>query len=336
MASPYQGGQALGEAIFGGRRNGVESDVFLDRVRLNHSVKKSEFDAARAMEEAGLSRVLRIAHESIKAADIEAAQSGDKAAQARLGEAVLRSSRNPNLRNITGGFADFDAAGYRRAAVERATLGDMAGANAQLVGLATGPLKVNAIDGGYQLNPYEVGGAAVATPGELANVALRQARVGTEGARQGELGARAELSRVKAAAGGFAPSRTGGRGKELSPAEAATKQQWILAQANKKIADGEPAEFVEAWIANEMVKAGMEPEPAVDVAPPTSMRWIEGGEETVVPLGQVAAAKAPAREAEAAQALKDARAAIATGRITTEEARKRLVAAGFKNVAARL
>lgn len=328
MASPYQGGQALGEAIFGGRNRG-NSDVFVQRLKQN-------FDAKRAMEEADNSRIQRIAREAITAADIEAARNGDPAAAARLGEAALRTADTPNLGNITRGFADFDEAGYRRAAVERATLGDMAGANAQLVGLATGPLKVNAIDGGYQLNPYEVGGAATPTPGELANVALRQARVGTEGARQGELGARAELSRVRAAAGGFAPSRSGGRGKELSPQEAATKQQWILAQANKKIADGEPAEFVEAWIANEMMKAGMEPEPAVDVAPPTSLRWVEGGEETVVPLGQVAAAKPPAREVEAAQALKDARAAIATGRITTEEARKRLIAAGFKNTAARL
>lgn len=216
MTTPFQGGQALGEMIFGGRQRG-NSDVFLQRLRENYNTQ-------RAMDEAANSQIQRIARESIKSSDIAAARAGDLEAQARLGEAALRTADTPNLRNITGGFSDFDEAGYRRGAVEKARLGDMAGAQAELIGLADGPLKVNAIDAGYQLNPYEVGGKATPTQGKLGEIALSGAKVATEGARQDELGARADVSRAKAKAGGFAPSRSGGggggKGRSASEAKA--------------------------------------------------------------------------------------------------------------------
>jgi len=211
MTTPYQGGQALGEIIFGGREGG-NSDAFLKRLRENYTTQ-------RAMDEAASSQIQRIAREAITAADIEAARKGDMAAQARLGEAALRTADTPNLRNVTGGFNDFDAAGHKRAAVEKAGLGDMAGANAELFGLAKGPLKVNEIDSGYQLNPYEVDGEATPTA--------------TENAKIGELGARADVSRAKAAAGGFAPRapRAGGAGAKRSAA--ASKQ--IVATLEKEM-----------------------------------------------------------------------------------------------------
>lgn len=202
MTTPYQGGAALGEILFGGRNRG-NSDAYLSRLRDNATT-------AKAMDQAAEAQIQRIAREAITATDIAAARNGDLEAQARLGEAALRTADTPNLRNITGGFGDFDEMGYRRGAVEKARLGDYAGANAELVGLSSGPLKVNAIDAGYQLNPYEVGGAATPTA--------------TENAKIGELGARADVSRAKAKAGGFAPSRGGSgggsAGSKRSPSEA--------------------------------------------------------------------------------------------------------------------
>ncbi len=191
MASPQEGGRALGEILFGGRRTGVESDAYLSRLRDGYAVKQADYNSRRAMDQAAEAQIQRIAREAISAADIQAAREGDPAAQARLGEAALRTADTPNLRNITGGFADFDAAGYRREAVERVALGDLAGAQAQLFGLARGPQRMNDIDNGYRLNPYEVGGTA--TPTE------------TENARIDELGARAGVSRAKAATGGWNP-----------------------------------------------------------------------------------------------------------------------------------
>ena len=292
MTTPYQGGRALGEIVFGGREGG-NSDVFLKRLRENYTTQ-------RAMDEAASSQIQRIAREAITAADIEAARKGDMAAQARLGEAALRTADTPNLRNVTGGFNDFDAAGYKRAAVEKAGLGDLAGANAELFGLAKGPLKVNEIDSGYQLNPYEVDGEATPTA--------------TENAKIGELGARADVSRAKAAAGGFAPraSRGGGGGTDKRSASEANAMIKAFEKQMKRPLS--PKEIEAIYDGGDVV-----------FREPTTLG--SAAEKSVVD---------PARQAEAAQALKDARAAVSTGRITKEEARKRLVAAGFKNTAARL
>lgn len=219
MTTPYQGGRALGEIVFGGREGG-NSDVFLKRLRENYTTQ-------RAMDEAASSQIQRIAREAITAADIEAARKGDMAAQARLGEAALRTADTLNLRNVTGGFNDFDAAGYKRAAAEKAGLGDMAGANAELFGLADGPLKMTDVDAGYVINPYEAGGEARPTEGKLGDIAVSSARAG-------ELDARANLSNVKAAGGGFAPRAPGG-GKGGGTKRSAPASKQIVATLEKEM-----------------------------------------------------------------------------------------------------
>ena len=208
MATPYQGGVALGQMLLGGRNQG-NSDVFLDRLRQNYAVQKADYDSRRALDEAQSAQVQRLARESIRAADIEAAQRGDVTAMARLGEATLRTADTPNLRNYTGGAQDFQEMGFRQQAMESAKAGKLGDANAALWGVASGPQRVNAIDNGYQLNPFEVGGAVTATP--------------TENARIAELGARKSVSDAKAAAGGFPPRSTGPGGGKRTGGKAIKK-----------------------------------------------------------------------------------------------------------------
>lgn len=270
MATPYQGGMALGSMLFGGRQQG-DSDVFLQRLRQNYTVQKADYDARRALDEAQSSQIQRLARESIRAADIEAAQKGDTAAMARLGEAALRTADTPNLRNYTGGAQDFQEMGFRQQASEAAAAGRLGDANAALFGVASGPQRVNAIDNGYQLSPLEVGGAATATP--------------TENARIAEIGARKSVSDAKAAAGGFKPS-AGGSGKR-----SAGEAKAIVAALQKEMVRPLTAEEVATVYSGGdfNFKAAPLGAPKGD---PTSLRWIDGGQETIVPLGSGPAAKA--------------------------------------------
>ena len=75
-----------------------------------------------------------------------------------------------------------------------------------------------------------------------------------------------------------------------------------------------------------------------DLTPRELQDLAAGKLDIQVPLGDVEPAAPPSgvSEAEVLQAIKDARAAIATGRITREEARKRLIAAGMTNAAGRI
>lgn len=193
MPNQYPGFAGFVKTALGG--NSGPSDEFLSYVRASSMARKADYDARRALDEAQNAQIQRLARESIRAADIEAAQNGDTAAMARLGEATLRTAPTPNLRLYTGGAQDFQKMRFRQQASEAAAAGRLGEANAALWGVASGPQRVNAIDNGYQLNPFEVGGAATATP--------------TENARIAEIGARKSVSDAKAAAGGFRPSAGG-------------------------------------------------------------------------------------------------------------------------------
>lgn len=64
----------------------------------------------------------------------------------------------------------------RQGAAERAGAGDYTGANAQLFGVASGPVAVDQIQSGYRLNPYDTGGGMAATGETLADIAYKQAQ----------------------------------------------------------------------------------------------------------------------------------------------------------------
>lgn len=196
MATPYQGGAALGDILFGGRDRG-NSDVFLKRLRENYSTQK-------AMEDASTAQIQRIARES-QTAETVAKATGLPLGQAAMIANALQSQDSMNLNTAGVTPLQMQEYGLKNRAVD-SLAPELGMGNAALAAIDGKPLKRNAIDSGYQLDPYAVGGDA--TPTE------------TENARIGELGARADVSRAKAAAGGFAPSRGGGgKGGSMSASD---------------------------------------------------------------------------------------------------------------------
>lgn len=210
MTTPYQGGQALGEIIFGGREGG-NSDAFLKRLRENYSTQK-------AMEDASTAQIQRIARES-QTAETVAKATGLPLGQAAMIANALQSQESMNLNTAGVSPLQMQTYGLKNTAVEALTP-DMGLGNAALAAIDGKPLKRNDVDSGYVLDPYVAGSGATATE--------------TENAKIGELDARANLSNVKAAGGGFAPKtpRSGGSGGAKRSAAAA---KTIIATLQKEM-----------------------------------------------------------------------------------------------------
>lgn len=191
MTNAYNAGQNIG-AVLGDLLTGKNREpgkAYYDALGQGYEIQGKKSRSEEAFEKASIARSMNLARDGINADVLARARAGDKAAEAELGAAILRSAQTPNLRNYTGGALDLQELGNRDAAVE-AGIGELGAMNGHLAGVARGPIKTNAIDSGYQLNPYKPG-AAVPTAGENAKIE--------------ELGAREHLSDVKAAGGGFAP-----------------------------------------------------------------------------------------------------------------------------------
>lgn len=120
--------------------------------------------------------------------------------------------------------------GFRGNAVERAASGDWTGANAQLVGVANGPVRVNDIDSGYQLNPYDQGAPIVATGETLADIALAAARAGQADAAAGANRALEERRRDEIANPDRYRSDGGAGGKPLPAGDSRLLTSEILAR----------------------------------------------------------------------------------------------------------
>lgn len=269
MQPGFRAGSILGDMIFGK----PDGKVYGDQMERN-------MRTAKLMEEARNARSRNLAMDEITPEKFAAAY-GVSPELGSLLSSATRSQDSANLNVLGATPGDMQEYAMRKAVAEEG-LPVLGAVNANLAAIDGKPLKVNAIDAGYQLNPYEAGGEAVPMLGEITDAELTRAKVGVQGA----LGDKYE---AQAASGGFAPRAPGGRGGGSAKRSASASKQ-IVATLEKEMG-----------------------------------RKLE-----------VATKKDPAVEAAATQALKDARAAVATGRITKEEARKRLVAAGFKNTAARL
>ena len=208
MTTPYQGGRALGEIVFGGREGG-NSDAYLDRLRAGFAVKKADYDSQRAMDEAANSQIQRIARGS-QTAETVAKATGLPLGQAAMIANALQSQESMNLNTAGVSPLQMQTYGLKNTAVEALTP-DMGLGNAALAAIDGKPLKRNDVDSGYVLDPYVAGSGATATE--------------TENAKIGELGARADVSRAKAAAGGFAPRAPGGsKGGGTKRSASASKQ----------------------------------------------------------------------------------------------------------------
>jgi len=89
---------------------------------------------------------------------------------------ISRAGINP--RNITGAQGDLQAQGFRQAAVDAATAGDFGAGNAQLMGVARGPVEIPKVVGGVMLGNrlVEGGGGMTVTPVGAAQIGADNAR----------------------------------------------------------------------------------------------------------------------------------------------------------------
>lgn len=102
-----------------------------------------------------------------------------------------------NYNTLTGGLGKQQEQDFRRAAVEAAARGDYGGSNAQLMGVANGPVALPSVQGGMLLSNRLVpgGGTAVVTP-------VGQAQIGADNARGQAAMIRAERGPASRASGG--------------------------------------------------------------------------------------------------------------------------------------
>lgn len=145
-----------------------------------------------------------------------------------LMRSVLMTDTTGNSNNLANVIAAFQEQGFRQAARDRAVAGDFGGAVGEQFGLADSPTKINVIDGGYQLNPYQVGGPITATGTALSDIMLNQARAGQAAAAANASNARAaRIADEMANPGRYrAPTAAGGV-NDISPSEAIALDKMI-------------------------------------------------------------------------------------------------------------
>jgi hypothetical protein len=305
----------LGAGLAGGWGDGREA--FVKQMKLHG-------EAGEALAKAARARSMAMAHANITPEAMQALMTGGDGQYGTMA-AIAAASANPDLRRL----GDFQRPQYAALELERQEAmrsGNFKRMNAITSVLGDDPHKPYDVEAAGKLVFDPVTGETVTTPLGQSAMSVDAARVRRADASAGASNARAGVYGAQAAAGGWKPSAPRAP-KTLTEPEANAKIDWIMAQATKK-AQKESPEFVEAWIQNEMVKAGLQP------LPPADFSGVTGAATTVPVLGGDMPAS-PAIDEEA-QALADAQRAIATGRITKEEARQRLLAAGLTGAAGRL
>lgn len=93
--------------------------------------------------------------------------------------AVLGAGQG-NAQQMAQAVGAFQEQRLRQQAADAAARGDYTGANAPLFGVANGPVAVNQVQGGYQLNPYVAGGNLNATSKTLAEIVTEEAQAAAQ------------------------------------------------------------------------------------------------------------------------------------------------------------
>lgn len=96
-----------------------------------------------------------------------------------------------NADQLAGAVGKRQEQTFRQGARDLAVGGDQQAAVNELFGVASGPVKLNDIDSGYQLNPYQSGGPIAATGETLSEIVANQARAGASNAAANASNARA-------------------------------------------------------------------------------------------------------------------------------------------------
>ena len=149
------------------------------------------------------------------------------------GDAVAGTQRaGVNLNTLYGGLGKQQIMGFRQAARDAAVGGDMGGANAELFGIANGPVALPQVSGGVLLsNKFLPGG------GDMSVTPVGQAQIGADNAR-----AQASLitaNRPRASGSGSGSPKMGEIPKMRMQAELAPINAQI-AQASEVVARNEP------------------------------------------------------------------------------------------------
>lgn len=156
--------------------------------------------------------------------------------------AILRAGGG-NAAQLSDALGNFQEQGFRQGARDRAVAGDFGGAVGEQFGLADSPTKINVIDGGYQLNPYQVGGPIAATGATLSDIMLNQARAGQAAAAANASNARAaKIADEMANPGRYRAPMAAGGVNDISPSEAIALDKMIglsLPGAIKDVDGGE-------------------------------------------------------------------------------------------------
>jgi len=143
---------------------------------------------------------------------------GDVIADPRI-VAILQAGGG-NADQLAGALGEFQSQGFRQGARDKAVAGNYGGAVAEQFGLANGPVRINDIDSGYQLNPYQQGGPINATGETLADIALSAARIGQANASANASNQRAAKTADEMANPGKYRAPGGGAVSDVSPSEA--------------------------------------------------------------------------------------------------------------------
>lgn len=216
------------------------------------------------------------------------------------GFGTLGQAGGGNAQQLAAALGDLLELQQRRSAQQAALGGDLNTANANLMGVASGPVDLTKIAGGEQFNPLVTPGTTptITTPGGLGDILASHALAN-------ERNASARLSNVKADAGGFNPN-TGGKGglpnasavdailvpepdpnnpraaPVVNPADRVKVLQWIAAHPGTKLGDymraapvGSPGALPAAGAMDlgDIVTAG----PAGTVMPATTRKVVRTG-----------------------------------------------------------
>lgn len=204
--NPLQAGSNLGQIIFGAPQ---DQSAYVNQLGKAYSAKNS-------MEMARKNRADAIRIEGQNSA---IPQLGDAATNAGLtpeqamAYQILGQAGGGNAQQLISGLGDLARQGYSADARTAAVGGDLAGANANLFGLAKGPVDLTQITGDVAFNPLATPDQEFrATPVGLGDIALKDAQAGASRASASSNYAAANLRNVQAAAGGFSPGADGSGG----------------------------------------------------------------------------------------------------------------------------
>lgn len=200
----------LGEALAGtsdARRADIEAKTINALAGRDAAVARAQLGMSKARSDAGLGQSFR---------NLGIENPDDHANIARSGV---------NYNGLTAGMANRAKAAYRQAAVEAARAGNWAGANAELTGVANGPIALPSVQGGMLLGNRLVPGG-----GNVSVTPVGQAQIGADNAR-----GQAALIRANRP-----PASRGSGGGSSGAPKLTERQKGQLAdiKAQKKIAMG--------------------------------------------------------------------------------------------------